>query len=176
MNLNNTRIQMEDETVPSNAPANELYLFFSSVTGELSVIKDAGGAISLEGGGGAQTPWTSAIDADGNNLVDFGRLEFRNPAVFGGNTVAWYGYDGVNMKWNIPTGDDDGNSATPVEYITEAQQQQVFDLLINKNVEEGKLCALLKIESVAKMPTDLFQKAVAMLEAKKRNEAKSENS
>jgi len=54
-NLHNTRIQMDEEVVPANAPAGEVYLFFSSVTGELSVMKDAGGAVSLEGGGGIPT-------------------------------------------------------------------------------------------------------------------------
>ncbi len=56
-------------------------------------------------GAASQTPWTSEIDADGNNLVDFARLELRNPGSFVAAGVAGFGYDGTTWRHNVPTGD-----------------------------------------------------------------------
>jgi len=46
------------------------------------------GTISISScGGGSQTPWTSDIDADGFDLIDFGALQFRNKTLPAGSVV-----------------------------------------------------------------------------------------
>lgn len=55
-------------------------------------------------GGGAQTPWLSTIDADGNDLENLGRTEYAT-GLFGASTDPFSVYDGANLRWHVPTGD-----------------------------------------------------------------------
>jgi hypothetical protein len=76
------------------------------------------------------------------------------------------------MIWNIPTGDDnDGNTkqAEPDEVITDKQLSILRDLLIAKGIEakEGKMCGILKVESLENLPSKDYQKAVDLISAAK---------
>lgn len=72
------------------------------------------------------------------------------------------------MIWNIPTADADGNSVA-IEFITDKQLHQLRDLLLAKELPEGKLCAYLGVETLEKLPSDKFVKALtAINEASKK--------
>jgi hypothetical protein len=61
--------------------------------------------------------------------------------------------------------DDDGKSGA-VEYIDEAQQKQILDLITIKDVDMKKFCSAFKVEELALLPKEKFQQAVTMLNAK----------
>ena len=63
--------------------------------------------------------------------------------------------------------DDDGNSIVS-EIINDKQLGQLRDLMLDKEVDEAKFCAFLKVDSLEKLPAVRFQEAKVALEAKKR--------
>ena len=63
--------------------------------------------------------------------------------------------------------DDDGNTVV-TEFISEQQLSQLRDLMNDKDIKEDKFCALLKVESLVKLPASQFQQAVAAINAKKK--------
>jgi len=76
-------ITFADEVAGDDAPtpsSGDINLFNDATTGELSVKKFGGAVISLEGGGGSQTPWLSDINAATFDLTNLSNLEFRNPS------------------------------------------------------------------------------------------------
>jgi len=74
------------------------------------------------------------------------------------------------MIWNIPTGDDDGNSASePVELIDEKQLSSILDYLDDKDlkIDRQKFLAFFKVESVEKLPKKLYNQVIITLETRK---------
>ncbi len=99
INMHNSRIQMAEETVPSNAPTNEGFIFLSSATGELSIIKDAGGAISLESGGSSFTDLAFDVHDD---ITPTKILKFSlAPMAVGTSTIASVVTTAVRT-WSLP--------------------------------------------------------------------------
>ena len=69
------------------------------------------------------------------------------------------------MIWNIPTSDDDGNSAgKPIKYIEEKQLHELRDMLISKDLKESEFCKVMKIENLETMSKELFKKAKMMID------------
>ena len=56
-------------------------------------------------GGGAQTPWTSDIDADGFDLQDLSNIEFRETTGAPAGTLSAIWHTSSGLKLNAPTGD-----------------------------------------------------------------------
>lgn len=75
----------------------------------------------------------------------------------------------TSMIWNIPTSDDDGNSACkPIKFIEEKQLHELRDMLISKDLKESEFCKVMKIENLETMPKELLKKAKMMIEGAKR--------
>lgn len=74
------------------------------------------------------------------------------------------------MIFNVPTGDpdDDGNAATPVEYISEEEAHRLVDKLIELEGDMAKFCDYLGIPSIPEMPKAKYQQALRALEAKQK--------
>ena len=75
--------------------ANDFVMTFDASVGALKKV-----LLNNLPGSGSQTPWTSEIDADGNNLVDFGILEFRDKTFTPLGTVTYIAYDAPNLFYN----------------------------------------------------------------------------
>ena len=73
------------------------------------------------------------------------------------------------MIWNIPTQDDDAQSATvaPIEYITKKQTEKVLDDLKKLKLDKDMFLEYMKIESVEKMPKSELAKATLAIETGK---------
>lgn len=63
--------------------------------------------------------------------------------------------------------DDDGNSIV-TEFISEKQLSQLLDMIADKEVDEKKFCDYLGVESLSKLQSADFNKAVAAINAKKK--------
>jgi len=64
--------------------------------------------------------------------------------------------------------DDDGNSAgSPVEYITDQQFADIQSLIAEVDANEKAFCKYMKIESVDKMPSTMYETAIKKLEQKR---------
>ena len=74
------------------------------------------------------------------------------------------------MIWNIPTSDNDGNTIA-VEVITEKQLHELRDMIIEKGIETktGKLCAILKVETLETLPAKDFDRAKQLIKEAKGN-------
>lgn len=71
------------------------------------------------------------------------------------------------MIWNIPTADNDGNTQT-AENITPAQLKTLDDLITTKQLDKSLLLTYLGIESLDKLPSKEFNKAMlAISQARK---------
>ncbi len=75
----------------------------SGNSNHLSIIRNAS-VIDLEGAG-AQTPWTSDIDADGFDLTDLSNIEFRDTTGAPGAGVRAIWADSLGISLNFPTSD-----------------------------------------------------------------------
>jgi hypothetical protein len=70
------------------------------------------------------------------------------------------------MIWNIPTGDDDGNSTVETELINAEEINNIEDLLVESESDVNKFFAYMKVDSVHSIPKSKYRVAVAALEAK----------
>lgn len=71
------------------------------------------------------------------------------------------------MIWNIPTADNDGNTMT-ADLITPAQLKTLNDLITTKQLDRSLLLIYLEIESLDKLPSKEYNKAMlAISQAKK---------
>lgn len=100
-------MEIEDRSptgLATPSDATSVNLFLNSSTGELSVKKSTGSIVSLEGGGGSQSPWTVNVDADNKYLFDLKYLQFFDSDTIPSNTEAWIMYDTTlnGMVFNIP--------------------------------------------------------------------------
>ena len=69
------------------------------------------------------------------------------------------------MIWNIPTSDNDGNTqVSPV--INEKQIHTLRDLLIAKELSEGGLIKVLKVEKLEELPEKRYMEAMGIINAK----------
>jgi len=79
------------------------------------------------------------------------------------------------MIFNIPTGDDDdGNAAGEIQYITDAMQKEINDLIKSTKADKAKVLKYLKSESVEKILLSDYGKAKVAFEAKAKTEKKTE--
>lgn len=69
------------------------------------------------------------------------------------------------MIWNIPTSDNDGNTQV-LPNITEKQLHTLRDLLIAKELSEGGLIKVLKIDSLEELPEKRYMEAMGIINAK----------
>ena len=101
-------IQFADAVAGASATtpaAGDINLFNDLTTGELSVKKPGGTVVSLEGGGGSQTPWTSDIDADGFDLNDLSNIEFRTTSSPPASSLrAIWANTSTNISYGTPNG------------------------------------------------------------------------
>jgi hypothetical protein len=73
------------------------------------------------------------------------------------------------MIWNIPTADDDGNTAgKPQEVISKDQINFILDALIELNMPITGFLNVIGIESIEVMPVTLFKKAELLIETKRK--------
>ena len=70
------------------------------------------------------------------------------------------------MIFNIPTGDDDGNGARGIEFITEAQKNALENERALRKVNGPKLLKTLKINSLDELPIERFQEAMKAIRDK----------
>ncbi len=76
------------------------------------------------------------------------------------------------MIWNIPTQDNDGQSATGlVEYITEKQVKQIQDLAVELKIDNKLFLSYMGLESLERMPKGDFKKAMTAIELKREKNA-----
>jgi hypothetical protein len=72
------------------------------------------------------------------------------------------------MIWNIPTGDNDGQTTTgPIEYISKEQLTQIKDLAVELNVDCAKFLKYMRITKLEEMPKSDFKKAMTAFAARK---------
>ena len=108
-NGTNAGINVGAHTANPSSPA-EGDIYFNS-TGGVKEFRGYDGTAWVDlgqSGGGSQTPWTSDIDADGFDLTDMGRLEYRGGIGFtfpADNAVLGIAMDTANMEFNVATGD-----------------------------------------------------------------------
>ena len=91
-------------TMPTLTDGLRLILHFETVRDAVSERQVyIGGTIAAGGGGQAQTPWLSNIDADGWNLFDLSNLLFRESTQtlpIGSDAAIWRETDGLHI--NVP--------------------------------------------------------------------------
>ncbi len=78
------------------------------------------------------------------------------------------------MIWNIPTQDDDGVSASPVEFIDEQQLSQIIDFFTELDLkpnDKESFYKFMKITKAEEMLKSDFSKAIAALEAARKKKA-----
>ena len=63
--------------------------------------------------------------------------------------------------------DDDGQTAEPVEYITEHQEAELWALLEEVEADYGKFCQYCKVTALKDIQAKNYKKAVSALEAKR---------
>lgn len=97
-------LDIDDIAVPVNPAVGVRRLFVDTATGEISVRTNAGATVSLESAGGAQTPWTSDIDADGFDLNDLSNIEFRTSTGAPAGSVKAIYASATRIFYNVPTG------------------------------------------------------------------------
>lgn len=75
------------------------------------------------------------------------------------------------MIWNIPTQDDDAQSAiAPIELITEKQRKQILDAVVEVGFDRSMFLDYMKVESIEKISKADFQRAwTAILIKRKKN-------
>lgn len=73
------------------------------------------------------------------------------------------------MIFNIPTGDDDdGNAAGKnIEYVNEKQLSSMVDMINSKNVNKAKFLKYMGVESLDKIPSSEFGRAIEVLKKSK---------
>ena len=70
----------------------------------------------------------------------------------------------LRMIFNIPTGgDDDGNAAGGIQFITEEQISTILDFINAKNVDQAKFLKYMNAKTIELIPAADFKKAVASL-------------
>jgi hypothetical protein len=69
------------------------------------------------------------------------------------------------MIWNIPTSDNDA-AGVGIEFISQAQQHQIADKLIEINAKLEPFLKYLGVESLDKLPKTKFQQAIKAIEEK----------
>ena len=76
----------------------------------------------------------------------------------------------LGMIFNIAVGeDDDGNAAgTPIERIGADQAKVIRDLIAETGADIEKFCQYLRVEAIPDLPVRDFERAVALLNQKKR--------
>lgn len=67
---------------------------------------------------------------------------------------------------------DDDAQAASVEMIDDKQLNQLRDMLIDKDIKEGKLCSYLKIDNLPNLPKSKFQQAKIAIEGAKKKVSK----
>uniref|UniRef100_A0A6M3JH77 Putative Erf family protein n=1 Tax=viral metagenome TaxID=1070528 RepID=A0A6M3JH77_9ZZZZ len=70
--------------------------------------------------------------------------------------------------------DDDGNSASGVEYINEKQLSSIVDMINSKNIDETPFLKYMKVESAEQIQAKDFEKAMAALKKAKGREKSPE--
>ena len=68
------------------------------------------------------------------------------------------------MIWNIPTADNDGQTATVK--VSNKELMMIRDLLIAKDMTEKSLIEFLKVDSLENLPMDQYMKAISAINAK----------
>jgi hypothetical protein len=97
----NSPIQLPEITLPANPAANTGLIYSRDVSGVTTpFFLDSAGTET----GILQTPWAQAIDAATNNLTNLGRIELADSTV-GATNIAYIVHDGINMRFNVQTGD-----------------------------------------------------------------------
>ena len=71
-----------------------------------------------------------------------------------------------------PTSDDDGNAAGEIQYITDAMQKEINDLIKSTKADKAKVLKYLKAESVEKILLSDYGKAKVAFETKAKTEKK----
>ena len=122
--------------VPTGTPVNEqtgsLAMVYDSTNDNLYVYN---GSWMNTAGSGAQTPWTSDIDADGFDLTDLSNIEFRDTTGAPAGTVPAIWVNSAGMRFNVP---DTDNLVMNINGAAEYTFDQTeFDLLANNVVNFG---------------------------------------
>lgn len=89
-------------TTGDPAGGAEGYMYYNIADGKFRCYQDTGWVDCIGTGGGPQTPWTTEIDADGNNLIGLANLLFsETSSAPGGTSVALYRDNSGDLNVNV---------------------------------------------------------------------------
>jgi len=77
-------------------------------------------------------------------------------------------YSLVQMLGLAAAADDDGKAGATGELITQAQADNITDLIESVSADRGKFLTFFKIEAIADLPAKRYSEAITMLNAKRK--------